>query len=138
MEFDGGVLERGFGFFVWRIGNGTKTLLYVGRTGDSSSCHASSPFKRIGQHLEVGRNAKGNALGRQLEREGVSPQECRFKMVAIGPVFAEQACMEQHRIYGDQTAALERALSDRLKARGYRVIGSHPRPGSYELEIFDR
>ncbi len=44
MTFDGALLERGFWLYVWRIIEGTRTVLYVGRTGDSSSPNASSPF----------------------------------------------------------------------------------------------
>ena len=70
-SFDGALLGRGFWLYVWCITDGDRKVLYVGRTGDSSSPHASSPFKRIGQHLDAGPNAKGNALARQLKRAGL-------------------------------------------------------------------
>jgi hypothetical protein len=47
MSFDGALLGRGFWLYVWRITDDSRSALYVGRTGDSSSPHASSPFKRI-------------------------------------------------------------------------------------------
>lgn len=66
MRFDGHLLNRGFWLYVWEIKGPQSHHIYVGRTGDSSSPHASSLFKRIGQHLDHRPNAKGNALGRQL------------------------------------------------------------------------
>lgn len=97
-----------------------------GGTGDSSSPHASSPFNRIGQHLEAGRNAKANALARRLKTAGLVPERCRFEMVAVGPLFPEQEDMERHRAFRDQAGALERALADHLRS-GHEVIGHHPR-----------
>jgi len=52
MSFDGHILQRGFWLYVWRIEFEGKQYYYVGRTGDSSSAHVSSPFNRIGQHLD--------------------------------------------------------------------------------------
>ncbi len=127
MSFDGALLARGFWLYVWRITNDDRNVLYVGRTGDSSSPNASSPFKRIGQHLDAGPNAKGNALARQLNRAGLTPEACTFEMVAVGPLFPEQEDMEQHRAVRDSAAALERALADHLRAAGHRVLGDHPR-----------
>jgi hypothetical protein len=63
MMFDGHLLNRGFWLYVWDIKGSISHHVYVGRTGDSSSCHASSPFNRIGQHLDPRATAKGNALG---------------------------------------------------------------------------
>jgi hypothetical protein len=138
MTFEGALLERGFWLYVWRVTDTARTVLYVGRTGDSSSPNASSPFKRIGRHLEVGANAKGNALGRQLRRAGLDAACCRFEMVAIGPVFPEQTEMAQHVVFRDQVAALERALADHLRARGYTVLGSHPNARPCDQGLFEQ
>jgi hypothetical protein len=127
MSFDGALLERGFWIYVWRITGDDRTVLYVGRTGDSSSPHASSPFRRIGQHLQAGPNAKANALARQLQTAGLVPGRCGFEMVAVGPLFPEQENMERHREVRDQVGALERALADHLRDAGHQVIGHHPR-----------
>src|SRR5215210_6860569 len=129
MSFDGYVLARGFWLYVWDIRGPSFKRLYVGRTGDTSSPNAQSPFKRICQHLDPSPNAKGNALGKQLSRAGIDPLECKFEMVAIGPIFPEQDTMDQHKPICDQVAALERALADFLRQQGYAVPGSHPRPG---------
>ena len=127
MEFTGRLLQRGFWLYVWDIKEDGRRHLYVGRTGDTSSPHASSPFRRIGQHLDFSLHAKGNALGRQLRSAGMSPEACTFEMTAIGPIFAEQETMPEHRPLRNKTAALERALADELKRRGYNVLGTHPK-----------
>ncbi len=124
MEFSGKLLKRGFWLYVWDI-KGNSRHLYVGRTGDSSSANASSPFRRIGQHLDTRLNAKGNALGRQLRSAGIEPESCTFEMTAIGPIFAEQASMLDHEPLRDKTAALEKALALELRRRGYSVLGTH-------------
>ena len=130
MTFDGHLLNRGFWLYVWQIKGPGSHVVYVGRTGDSSSAHASSPFKRIGQHLDSSPNAKGNALGKQLLRRGIKYADCTFEMVAIGPLYPEQADFDAHVPYRNQMAAFERAVADELKRRRYDVLGTHPRIGS--------
>ena len=129
MSFDGSVLERGFWLYIWDIRGPTGSYVYVGRTGDSSSPNAQSPFKRISQHLDPNPKAKGNALGRQLQCADVDPLHCKIEMTAIGPIFEEQTTMDSHRPVRDKMAALERALADMLRERGYHVLGKHPRAG---------
>ena len=138
MEFTGKLLRRGFWLYVWDIKEDERRHLYVGRTGDTSSPHASSPFQRIGQHLDSSLHAKGNALGRQLEAAKIDPASCTFEMIAIGPIFAEQDNMLEHRPLRDKTAALERALADELKRRGYQVLGHHPKPGEPDPALMEQ
>ena len=72
LTFDGAILQRGFWLYVWEITPaGAAPLYYVGRTGESSSTHAQSPFNRMGQHL--GFKEASNALRRQLLAQGVTP-----------------------------------------------------------------
>lgn len=127
MTFDGSLLERGFWLYVWDIHQNENRYIYVGRTGDSSSANAASPFSRIGQHLDFRANAKGNALGRQLGNNNVQPSQCRFEMLAIGPIFPEQVTFASHKPIRDTVGALEAALADELVNRGYNVIGTHGR-----------
>ena len=94
MRFDGHLLNRGFWLYVWEIKGSLSHHIYVGRTGDSSSPHASSPFKRIGQHLDPAPNAKGNALGKQLKRSRAKYEEGSFEMPAIGPIWSAQTDFE--------------------------------------------
>ena len=138
MKFDGQLLNRGFWLYVWEVKGPLSLHVYVGRTGDSSSPHASSPFKRIGQHLDPGPNAKGNALGKELNRVGVRYEECSFEMVAIGPIWPEQADFEAHKPVRDQMAALERAVADDLRQRGYAVLGTHPRAGTPDQTVLQQ
>ena len=125
MSFDGALLQRGFWVYVWRITHGAGLHLYVGRTGDSSSPHAGSPFTRIGQHLDVRSSAKGNALGKRLNAAGVTATDCKFAMIAIGPLFPEADSMELHCPLRDQVGAVEKALAELLRLRGYSVLGVH-------------
>lgn len=130
MKFEGALLRRGFWLYVCEIKGDSSHHVYVGRTGDTSSPHAQSPFKRIAQHLDPSPKAKGNALGRQLRNAGVKHEGCIFEMVAIGPVFPEQASFAEHVPLRDQMAALERAVADDLRSLGYVVLGAHPRVGA--------
>jgi len=136
MNFDGALIARGFWLYVWEIADGSRTVLYVGRTGDTSLPNASSPFRRISQHLDSKANAKGNALLKQLTRAKLVPERCHFEMVAIGPLFPEQRDPAQHRLFRDKTAALERMLADHLRKRGYDVLGAHPGIGAVDTEVF--
>jgi hypothetical protein len=125
MRFDGRLLRRGFWLYVWDIRSVGNRVLYVGRTGDSSSANASSPFSRIGQHLNFRENAKANSMARRLAQAGVDPECCEFSMVAIGPLFPEQVDFDAHAKVRDRVSALEAALAQHLRARGYSVLGIH-------------
>lgn len=125
LEFDGKLLQRGFWVYVWRIAAPQdRVVFYVGRTGDSSSPNASSPFGRMSAHFRS--NPRGNALLRNLEEAGVDPVGCRFKLFALGPVFPEQPSFESHRPFRDRTATLEAAVATELRGRGHDMLGRHP------------
>ena len=125
MEFDGEVLERGFWLYVWEILYGQEKYIYVGRTGDSSSPNASSPFSRIGQHLDFLENAKGNSLAKRLKEAGVDPKKSRFRMLALGPFFPEQGSFEAHKPYRDQMATFEYETAAYLREMRFNVLGTH-------------
>lgn len=121
INFDGAILSRGFWLYVWEITTaGGKKLYYVGRTGDSSSSNAQSPFNRMGQHL--GFNANSNVLRRHLVRKGESPEECTFHLIAHGPIQEEAATDEEHVVHRDSVAAMEMALAETMLTAGYTVI----------------
>jgi len=138
MAFDGQLLRRGFWVYVWRIQSPKGVYVYVGRTGDSSSRYAASPFTRAGRHLDVRQNAKSNTLTRQILRAGLDPTRCRLRMVAFGPLFPEQGAMKTHRPIRDEVAALERGIADLLKQRRYSVLGTHGRSLSLDARLFAR
>ena len=104
--------------------------LYVGRTGDSSSPHATAPYTRMGQHL--GFSKAQNSLRRLLTEAGVEPESCgQFDLISYGPIFPEigmtkeQLRHEQmllHTPVRDQMAGLEKKLRDALVAAGFQVL----------------
>lgn len=119
--FSGQLLQRGFWLYVWEIApRDGATIYYVGRTGDSSSQNAQSPFNRMGQHF--GFNIKSNVLRRRLVKSGIAPEACEFRLVAHGPILAEAESVEEHRRARDVIAALEKALADAMSTVGYHVI----------------
>ena len=125
MRFDGQILCRGFWLYVISITAPDGRHLYVGRTGDSSSPNAASPFSRIGSHLDFRPSAKGNALIKNLSEAGIDPASCRFEMIAIGPVYPEQTDFERHKPLRDEVGALEYGLAQALRSRGHSVLGNH-------------
>jgi len=125
MKFDGALLSRGFWIYAWKVTSPLGLHVYVGRTGDSSSPNASSPFNRIGQHLDSRKHAKGNSIGRLLRVLGVEASVCQFEMTAIGPLFPEEADRVSHRPVRDRVAGIERCVAELIRSRGYEVIGKH-------------
>ncbi len=137
MTFDGSVLRRGFWVYVWAIktpSNGT--IIYVGRTGDTSSPNAQSPFRRVGQHVDSNPKSKSNALARHLRRLAISPEDCQFKFTAFGPIFSECVDMDAHRPIRDCTAALERRTADWFREKGYQLLGTHPRREPVDQQVW--
>jgi hypothetical protein len=124
LKFHGALLKRGFWLYVWEVvTEDGKTVLYVGRTGDSSSPHAQSPFNRLSQHH--GSNKHANALRRQLLSAKIEPETCRsFEMVAYGPILPEVKPMDAHRASRDIVAKMEKDLCDALCQAGYEVLNT--------------
>jgi hypothetical protein len=133
--FSGELLQRGFWLYVWEIQpRDATTIYYVGRTGDSSSQNAQSPFNRMGQHL--GFNVKSNVLRRRLEQSGIAPEACAFRLIAHGPILAEAKSTEEHHRSRDIVAALEKALGDAMRSAGYLVINKVPCRMALDDELF--
>lgn len=123
VEFDGAFLQRGFWLYVWQVlAPDGGEFLYVGRTGDSSSPNAQSPFNRMGQHLGFQKNS--SMLRTHLGHRSVEPQDCQYRMVSHGPVLPEAASgeMPEHKQLRDQIAAVEHQLEKDLRASGYEVM----------------
>lgn len=129
-SFPGAMLERGFWLYAWRISCGEQQFFYVGRTEDSSSQYAASPFSRLGRHLDILVSAKANTLLRHVRARKLDPFKCAFELVAFGPLFPEQATLALHREFRDQIAPLETSLAQMLRSRGLHVVGTHGAPGS--------
>jgi hypothetical protein len=138
LSFDGAILQRGFWLYVWEITPaGAAPLYYVGRTGDSSSTHAQSPFNRMGQHL--GFKDASNALRRRLLAQRLTPEACHFKLVALGPLDAESTedTRAEHDERRDRIAAMEKALADQMLESGYNVINRVHCKKTLELQVFE-
>ncbi len=125
LTFDGGILQRGFWLYVWEIIHPSgDRLYYVGRTGDSSSTNAQSPFNRMGQHL--GFVETSCMLRRHLRTHHVEPEACTFRLVSVGPLEAESRAegRAEHDERRDRVAALERALAEALHGAGCQVMNT--------------
>lgn len=121
LSFDGSLLRRGFWIYVWQVmAPGDRELYYVGRTGDSSSRYAQSPFNRMGQHLGSVENS--NMLRKRLVERDIEPNECQFRLVARGPILKEAEDLERHRAPRDTVAGIEKALAEAMAAVGYDVM----------------
>jgi hypothetical protein len=123
VSITGGFLARGFWLYIWEAKPAKgKPLYYVGRTGDSSSPNAQSPFVRMGQHLGKLKNA--SMLRNHLKKAKVNPEDCQFLMIAHGPILTEAKpkTMKQHKVRRDRIAALEMALECSMRQAKYNVM----------------
>jgi hypothetical protein len=117
------VLQRGFWLYVWQVNlRGGRAVYYVGRTGDSSSLKAQSPFSRVSGHL--GANEHANALRRHLAKNGISFDDCQgLEFVTFGPLYDEADNLADHRDRRDKMHALESELC-RAMAQQYKVLNT--------------
>jgi hypothetical protein len=131
LTLPGPMLRRGFWLYAWGVQTPGGELLYVGRTSDNSSPHATAPYTRMGQHL--GAADTQNALRKHLEKRGVDLESCVFHLVTHGPLYDEvsradgatgEALMAAHRQPRDIVGAMEKALADDLAAAGYTVLNT--------------
>lgn len=136
LSFRGPLLQRGFWLYTWEISHEAHKMYYVGRTGDSSSKNANSPFSRVGMHFDIRPNAKANSLLRRLKSEGLSPDACEYRMVAVGPLYPEQADFEAHKPYRNIVATLEHELAKTLLSRGLKVLGKHHPSAALDEALF--
>lgn len=127
LNLPGGMLGRGFWLYVWRVTTPKGEMLYVGRTGDSSSPHATAPYTRMGQHLGFSKAA--NSLRRLLTENGIMSEQCaNFELISHGPIYREIGLtdgqdrdeqMALHKPVRDKVAGLEKKLRDELCDAGY-------------------
>ena len=144
LTLPGAMLERGFWLYVWRVESPFGELLYVGRTGDNSSPHASAPYTRMGQHL--GSVKTQNALRTHLKNRGVDPRACTLHLVSHGPLYREvekaedddrKTLMERHLPLRNKVGAYERVLADELRKAGYDVLNKVKWRHSGDAEVWD-
>jgi hypothetical protein len=123
VRFRGTILRRGFWLYVWEVKTSDGSILYhVDRTGDSSSTKAQSPFNRMGQHLGFAPNS--SMLRRHLRKQGVEPEACTFRLVALGPLEAEAVGTgrNEHDERRDVVAGMEKALAEALVSEGCQFM----------------
>lgn len=129
-------MQRGFWLYVWKIIHNDRRYFYIGRTGDTSSSNASSPFRRMGMHFDLKSNATANCVVKHLKNRKIDPVLCSYDLLAYGPIFPERKNMEDHKIYRDKVAALEAELACHIKSLGYEVLGQHPRKKAFDENLF--
>ncbi|WP_130752734.1 hypothetical protein [Sphingobium xenophagum] len=133
LTLPGAMLRRGFWLYVWRVETASgDEWLYVGRTGDNSSPHASAPYTRMGQHLGTMKNQ--NALRARLRDRGIEAEDClAFHLIAHGPLHPEvekaegalhAELMSRHMPLRDEVGAYERDLAAALGEAGYQVLNT--------------
>lgn len=131
VRLEGATLRRGFWLYVWEVtAPDEQKLLYVGRTGDSSSPKAASPFNRMGQHL--GNIKASNMLRTHLGKREMLPEDCCFRFIAVGPILTEATNWEEHISRRDIVGGMEQKLEQELRRAGWNVMNTVP--GSFELD----
>ena len=144
MTLPGPMLQRGFWLYVWQVETPKGEMLYVGRTGDNSSPHATAPYTRMGQHL--GFQKTQNALRKQLVKRGVDPEKCSaFHLISHGPIYPEidktdgadrKELMERHLPLRNLVGAMEKALAEELAAAGYDVMNEVKWPHPFDETVW--
>jgi hypothetical protein len=121
-EIPGDLLRRGFWLYVWKITTPESQVVhYVGRTGDSSSINAQSPFARVSGHL--GTNTSANQIQKHLSARNLEILTCsKIELIALGPLIEEVKVRDEHKRRRDIMAALEKALCDHMIRSGYDVL----------------
>jgi hypothetical protein len=138
VTLDGALLRRGFYLYVWKITPPDgEQVLYVGRTGDSSSPNAQSLFNRLGQNL--GTLATSSMVRNNLEKRGIDPTQCQFEMIGYGPIFDEvpNKDMEAHKAIRDKAGAAEKKLAEDLKTAGYDVMNDVRCSAPLDEEVYE-
>jgi hypothetical protein len=138
LSFNGALLKRGFWLYLWQVRAKRRTVYYVGRTGDSSSRYAGSPFGRVGMHFDLRHTARANSLIRRLRVENLDPESCDFRLVALGPIYPEQMTFELHVPIRNAIATLEHELASVLRERGFEVLGKHYPSAPLDKRLFRR
>ncbi len=109
--------------YVWEVTPPEgEPMHYVGRTGDTSSPNAQSPFARMSQHLGFAKTSM--MLRKHLKSRDVDPTRCTFRLISHGPVMkeAEGKDWAEHCSRRDIVAAMEKALCEELKEAKYDVL----------------
>src|SRR4051794_20252833 len=113
VEFDGGILRRGFSLYVFDVTRPDgEHVLYVGMTGSRSGVAPQSLLWRLAAN--VSGTVELRRVHGHLEKRGIDPTACKFRVVGHGPVV--DGAVEGGR---KQVEALEKQLAADLTAAGY-------------------
>jgi hypothetical protein len=74
-----------------------------------------------------------------LEKRGVDPAQCEFRMVGHGPIFDEapNKDFEAHRPIRDKVGAIEKKLAEDLEAAGYDVMNEVRWNAPLDTELYE-
>ena len=89
----------------------------------------------MGQHLGFTKNS--NMLRKYLCANEAKPDECRFRLVAHGPLLEEASDWEMHRERRDTIAAVEKALAEAMNEVGYKVMNTVRCRKTLDESLFD-
>ena len=76
----------------------------------------------MSQHL--GHLKNSNMLRKYLKENGKTPEQCEFRLVALGPLEEESTSSDraEHDSRRDLVAGMEKALADTMRLSGYIVM----------------
>jgi hypothetical protein len=74
-----------------------------------------------------------------LERRGIDPAQCQFRMVGHGPIFDEapNKNFEAHKPIRDKVGAIEKKLAEDLKTAGYDVMNEVRCKAPLDQELYE-
>lgn len=78
----------------------------------------------MGQHLGHAKNScmLRTHLGKQAGK--IKPEQCAFRLVALGPIRGEAKIRKKHQERRDKIAAIEKALANAMRDSGYNVMNT--------------
>ena len=139
VQFDGSLLCEGFWIYVIRIEHNKKCYYYVGRTGDSSSPSAGSPFSRLASHFSHKKNNRSSYLKAHFLKHKINLEASRYTLWAYGPIFKKATDWKMHKLRRNTTALIEAELAEYMRTSlELTVIGSYPRRGKYNMQLFKK
>lgn len=131
VEFDGGLLRRGFSLYVFDVTcPDGEHVHYVGMTGSRSGVPPQSLLWRMATNV-TGHSAKLRQVEQYLVKRGIDPTACKFRFIGHGPIL--DGAVEGGR---KQVLALEKQLAEDLKAAAYDVMNTVTSTGPLDAELY--
>jgi hypothetical protein len=76
----------------------------------------------MGQHLGFAKNSCMLRTHLRKQSGKPNPQQCDFRLVAVGPILSESKKRKKHQERRDRIATVEKALAEAMQASGYKVM----------------